>query len=118
MKLYSLVNDTLAKHLDFDLFKKYNVDHNFTELGLSVDPKYRRRRIAEYLLRARKEIGVACGLKLTNIFYSSDYSDKCAESAGFHHEGGLTWEELHKLDPKLVFPNIDSRALTIKTWVF
>ena len=106
------------KKNNLDVYEKYGVDQFYNEGGLSVDPKYRRRRIGEYLLKARKEIGLACGLKLTNVCYSSEYSNKCGLNAGYTLEAKVTYDELRKIDPELVFPNIESRTYTSQTWLF
>ena len=118
MKQYARCSVAFSKHSGLDIYEKYGVNQYFTELGLSVTPKYRQRRIGEFLLSARKEFGPACGLKLSNICYTSDHSNKCGLKAGYTLEGELTWDEMRKIDSGCVFPNIESRAFTNQTWVF
>lgn len=45
--------NVLREHLNLNVFEKYGVNENYTEIGLSVAPHYRGRRIAENILRAR-----------------------------------------------------------------
>ena len=118
MRSYFRCFDAMNKEFGLNVYEKYGVDQYYSEHGLSVSPNFRKRRIGEYLLKARKEIGPACGLKLTNIFYTSDFSNKCGLKAGYTLEGKLTWDELRKIDPECVFPNIESQAYTNQTWVF
>ena len=125
----------MEEHIGSDAFTKYGVERYFTEFGLSVGTDYRRRKIGEHLLRARSvnlvyfatakdlqvcvfprnEVCAVFGFELTSIWFTSDDSDRCGANAGMFLEGELTWGEIEKRDSKLTFPNIRSRALTVRS---
>lgn len=73
-----------------DVFELYNVTHYLNAVGLSVAEKYQGRGVATMLLKARKPLCEACGLKLTRTIYSSESSQHCAERAGFKTDFEIT----------------------------
>lgn len=68
---------------NFDPFEHYNVDKYMIAYGLSVNTKYRGRRIGEYILRARVPLAKAIGVSLTSGGFSAIASQKLALRAGF-----------------------------------
>lgn len=68
---------------NFNIYDHYGVDEYLASHGLSVDKKYRGRRIGDELLKARKLVCQEFGIKVTHSMFSSDYSSKNAERAGF-----------------------------------
>lgn len=66
-----------------DPFEIYNVDKFMSAYGLSVNTKYRGRRIGEYILRARIPVAKAIGVSLTSGSFSSTAAQKQATKVGF-----------------------------------
>lgn len=86
LKLYDLGDVTLSITNDLNEFKHYGVDKYLTAAGLSVAKQYRGRGIGVQLLKTREPFCKEFGIKLTLNRFSSNYSNACADKAGFKLE--------------------------------
>lgn len=68
---------------NFDTFEHYGVTDYLTSFGLSVDRKYRGRSIGDRFLSIRKSICKEYQLKIAHTVFTSDYSNRNADNAGF-----------------------------------
>uniref|UniRef100_A0A182PHW7 N-acetyltransferase domain-containing protein n=1 Tax=Anopheles epiroticus TaxID=199890 RepID=A0A182PHW7_9DIPT len=66
-----------------NLFERYGVDKYLTAYGLSVNTRYRGRGIATEILKARRPICRAFGLRLTSTNFTAIGSQKPAAKIGF-----------------------------------
>lgn len=126
-------------------FEKYGVDKMLASTGITVARKYRELGIGTKFYECRWQIGyiitlfgplkpstwsiilnifsyrkrvaAAFDIKILNAHFSSDYSSKCAEKAGFREDLYFTWEELRDKIPDLAFSGVESKGYFVKTWV-
>ncbi|XP_019879663.1 uncharacterized protein LOC109607629 [Aethina tumida] len=89
-----------------DIYEKFNIDDHLTALGLYVDPKFRGDGVGVEILKTRRELCKAVGIKATFTLFTSNRSQAVARKAGFQDVVNVTFEELEKHDPKLVLPGI------------
>lgn len=82
----------LLLYTNFEPFEHYGVDTFLTSFGLSVSREYRGRRIGDQFLETRKLLCKAYGLKFTQTVFSSDFSNRNADRAGFVTNATLTYE--------------------------
>lgn len=75
---------------NYDPFEYYGVNEYLSSFGLSVDRKYRGRGIGVQLLATRKQLCKAYGLKFSQCTFSSDFSNRNADKAGFELTAALT----------------------------
>lgn len=75
---------------NFDPFERYNVNEHLASFGLSVSRKYRGRAIGDHFMEARKLICKTFGLKISHTIFSSDFSNKNADVAGFQLDVAMT----------------------------
>lgn len=75
------ISDLLYK--DFDPFEHYDVNEYLGSVGLSVDQKYRGRGIGVQFLITRNIVCQEFNIKLSHSIFSSDFSNRNAEKAGF-----------------------------------
>lgn len=68
---------------NFNIFEVYSFDKHLSSIGLVVDKTYRRRGIAEQLLRCRKAICNEFGIRLTSTVFTSNSSNRIADKIGF-----------------------------------
>lgn len=66
-----------------NLFERYGVDKYLTAYGLSVNSRYRGRGIATEILKARRPICRAFGLRLTSTNFTAIGSQIPAAKVGF-----------------------------------
>lgn len=94
-----------------DVFEHYQVDTCLDALGLAVNFRYRGRGIGTEILRARKALCTAVGIKLTSTPFTGGGSQACARKAGFEDNVRVTYEELARAG--FVFPNIKEKAMAV-----
>lgn len=87
----------------FDVFEHFKVDHYLCGAGLCVSSKYRGRKIATELLKARVNLLKALGLTVTSTIYSTIASQKAAVLAGHELKSTTSYEELQKKFPESDF---------------
>lgn len=68
---------------NFNIFEVYGLDKHISSIGLVVNNIYRRRGIAEHLLRCRIPICMEFGIKMTSTVFTSDSSNRVADRVGF-----------------------------------
>lgn len=86
----------VASSLDINEYEKYGADKLLASYGLFVRPEYRRRGIAEKLLRTREEICKIHNVKLTSTVFTTDASNNLADKLGYKLDASkrLSWEKL------------------------
>lgn len=68
---------------NFDSCKHYGVDKYLSSAGLVVIPECRGRGIGEQFLKCRESICKEFGIKLTSTSFTSEFSNRVADRAGF-----------------------------------
>lgn len=68
---------------NFDACEHYGVDKYLGCAGLVVNPKYRGRGIGSHFLNVREAVCREFGIKLTTSSFTSDFSNRNADKAGF-----------------------------------
>lgn len=81
-------------YVDFDPFEYYEVDRILECFGLSVSREYRGRGIGDQLLATRKLLCKEYGLKYSISVFTSDFSNRNADKAGFVTNVTLPYELL------------------------
>jgi RimJ/RimL family protein N-acetyltransferase len=74
----------------FNVFQQYNVDEYLIAYGLCVDSTYRGRGVATEMLKARRPLLKALGLKVTTTAFTGIGSQKAAEKAGYEENFVIT----------------------------
>lgn len=74
----------------FNVFQHYKVEEYLIAYGLCVDTTYRGRGIATEMLKARKPLLEALGLKVTTTAFTGIGSQKAAKKAGFEENFVVT----------------------------
>lgn len=111
-KTVKLINDTLTYIINqADVFEHYQVDTCLFALGLSVNSHYRGRGIGTEILRARRALGTAVGIKLTTNPFTGAGVQSCGRKAGFEENVRFSYEELGSLG--FEFPNIKEKVITV-----
>ncbi|KAJ6650023.1 Phosphatase Herzog, partial [Pseudolycoriella hygida] len=83
-EITEILSDIISiPYTNFDPFTHYGVTEFLASFGLSVDKKYRGRGIGAHFLNARKSICQEFGLKITHTIFTSNFSNKNADKAGF-----------------------------------
>lgn len=85
-KLYNFNDIFNSITENFNEFKHYGVNTYLTGAGLAVAGKYRGLGIGVQLLKTREKFCNEFGIKLTLNRFSSNYSNACADKAGFKLE--------------------------------
>lgn len=57
-------------------------------------------------------------IKLTNTYFSSNFSNQNADNAGFQLDIGYTYADLMKMIPEFNLSNVQANKLTMKTLLF
>lgn len=88
-----------------NVYEKYNTDCTIFGWGLSVSKKYRGRKIASEILRARIPLCKAIGVKLSTTIFTNIISQKCAEGVGFKEDFVITYDDLFEINSGWDFRN-------------
>lgn len=92
----------------FDVYAAYDVDKYLSAYGLCINPEYRGRGIATEMLKARRPILKALGLKVTSTAFTGIGSQTAAKKAGYEDGYVISFSEIEK-----IFPNFDfSKSIT------
>lgn len=70
------------------------------------------------LLVNRKPFCESFGIKATQSFFASDYSNSIADKVGFVVDSEYTMDELNRIYPKIPFNQIEATKLSLKSWNF
>lgn len=73
----------------FDIYQQYDVDKFMTSTGFAVDSKYRGRGIGEQILLSRKPICEEFGIKVTSTVFTSQFSSRIADKAGYKTDNSI-----------------------------
>lgn len=63
----------------------------------------------------RKALGKPFGIKLTSSFFTSVFSNRVADNAGFHLDLECTFGELMKMRPDFKYESIKDEKFSMKT---
>uniref|UniRef100_A0A182W3I9 N-acetyltransferase domain-containing protein n=1 Tax=Anopheles minimus TaxID=112268 RepID=A0A182W3I9_9DIPT len=96
-----------------NLFERYGVDRYLTAYGLSVNNRYRGRGIATEILKARRPICRAFGLRLTSTNFTAIGSQIPAAKIGFQTDLEMKYDEFVKVNPTYTFEGIKSKSLKL-----
>ncbi|XP_040168260.1 uncharacterized protein LOC120903073 [Anopheles arabiensis] len=96
-----------------NLFERYGVDKYLTAYGLSVNSRYRGRGIATEILKARRPICRAFGLRLTSTNFTAIGSQIPAAKVGFKTDLEMQYDEFVKVNPTYTFDGIKSKSLKL-----
>lgn len=66
----------------------------------------------------RKALAKPFGFKLTSTLFTSDFSNRIAEKAGFQSDIEYTCEELKRMFPRVQFGNFKAEKFAVKTLLF
>ncbi|KAJ8918484.1 hypothetical protein NQ315_008181 [Exocentrus adspersus] len=97
-----------------DVFKELNVEEYLTAYGLYVMPEFRGQGIGTELLKARRELCLAVGIKATATVFTSIVSQRTARSAGFQEFVAIDYDDLEKMNPEWSFPGITTLTKSLK----
>ncbi|XP_018574986.1 uncharacterized protein LOC108913832 [Anoplophora glabripennis] len=97
-----------------DIFSELNINEYLTAFGLYVLPKFRGQGIGTEILRARRELCLAVGIKTSATVFTSIISQKNAKQAGFKEFVEIDYDDLEKINPIWNFPGITSFTKSIK----
>ncbi|XP_018574983.1 uncharacterized protein LOC108913830 [Anoplophora glabripennis] len=97
-----------------DIFNELNINEYLTAFGLFVLPKFRGQGIATEILKARRELCLAVGIKASATIFTSIISQKNARQAGFKDFVEIDYDDLEKINPMWNFPGITSFTKSIK----
>uniref|UniRef100_A0A182QW05 N-acetyltransferase domain-containing protein n=1 Tax=Anopheles farauti TaxID=69004 RepID=A0A182QW05_9DIPT len=100
-----------------NLFEKFGVDKYLTAYGLSVNGRYRGRGIATEILKARRPICRAFGLRLTSTNFTAIGSQIPAAKIGFITDLEMPYDEFVKVDPTYTFQGIKSKSIKLMSLV-
>jgi ribosomal protein S18 acetylase RimI-like enzyme len=89
--------------LQFNIYEAYNVDQYLTSYGLCVNPEYRGRGIGTEMLKTRKPILQALGLKITSSPFTSIEVQIAARKAGYKEVYVISYAEIGKTFPRFDF---------------
>uniref|UniRef100_A0A8D8C4G9 (northern house mosquito) hypothetical protein n=1 Tax=Culex pipiens TaxID=7175 RepID=A0A8D8C4G9_CULPI len=95
-----------------DLFERYKAEFLLSSGGLLVMPKYRGFKIATEMLRTRRVICEAMGLKLSATVFTSPGSQTAAKKVGFKEEVVMSYEELRTEHD---FPEVNYKFVKLMT---
>ncbi|XP_030747255.1 dopamine N-acetyltransferase [Sitophilus oryzae] len=89
-RIFGLLNDV---NLELDLFSKYDVDRIFEIRILSVDAGFRGKGIAKELFAQSETVAKQNGFKIMKTDATSLFTQKVAESQGFHVEKSINYHD-------------------------
>ncbi|PNF19854.1 hypothetical protein B7P43_G12513 [Cryptotermes secundus] len=96
-----------------NIFKLYGVTEFLGAFGLVVHPHYRGQGLGVEILRTRRSLGKALGLKVTMTFFSTVQGQKSAEKAGMQLLAQLPYSIFKTEDGKEVYPISVPKTLKI-----
>ncbi|XP_050070948.1 uncharacterized protein LOC126558906 [Anopheles maculipalpis] len=96
-----------------NLFERYGVDKYLTAYGLSVNNRYRGRGIATEILKARRPICRAFGIRLTSTNFTAIGSQIPAAKIGFQTDLEMMYGEFVKVNPTYTFEGIKSKSIKL-----
>lgn len=68
---------------NYDIYKTYDVKVYLDTHILVVNPKYRGRKIGQYLLATNQLICAEFGIRLASATFSSNFSNRIADKVGY-----------------------------------
>uniref|UniRef100_A0A1L8DAK4 N-acetyltransferase domain-containing protein n=1 Tax=Nyssomyia neivai TaxID=330878 RepID=A0A1L8DAK4_9DIPT len=95
------------------IYEKYAVDKYISAWGLFVFPKYRGMGIGGEILKARKPLGKAVGFSVTATQFTSSTSQAVAKKSGFTEDFAISYEDMGKKEPFVVFHNMTSPQIKV-----
>ncbi|XP_045483040.1 uncharacterized protein LOC123688059 [Harmonia axyridis] len=94
--------------------KELEVAEYLTSIGLIVIPEYRGLNIGLQVLSARKMLCEKMGLKVSVTTFTAPESQRLAEKAGYKDLVSLTYDDLQKMKPSSIFPDINKYAKRVR----
>ncbi|XP_032672772.1 uncharacterized protein LOC116844821 [Odontomachus brunneus] len=107
---YKVMSD-LTKQLQ--LYERYGVEKYMFAVGLSVAPAFRGYGLGTDLLKTRDKIGREYNIRMTSTAFTSPFSKKSAERAGFELLLSRDYTDLVDENGKEYFPGIQKFSNTI-----
>lgn len=127
-------------HEKVNICEKYNIETYISSMGLAVNSKYRGLGLSQRLLETRylnysiynliysylqcshfcyrKLLAKPFGFKLTNTVFTSDFSNRNADKAGFQLDLEFTYDEIKKIFPEIELGDINAKKISMKTLLF
>ena len=87
----------------YNVYNSFSVKQYLHGFGLGVRKEYRGRGIAVELLKSRKMLMEAYGIKVTFTSFSTLNSQKSAQKAGYVEVSSISFEDLQKILPEFDF---------------
>ncbi|KAI4465208.1 n-acetyltransferase-related [Holotrichia oblita] len=97
-----------------DPFSKFNITEYLDAMGLYVPPKFRGEGLGYELLKARKALCRACGLKVSITLFTSAISQKLADRVGFKDLYAIDYVDLEKVNPAFKYPGIQEHTKSLR----
>ncbi|KAK4880261.1 hypothetical protein RN001_008407 [Aquatica leii] len=95
-------------------FEVLDTDVLIGGFGIYVLPEFRGQNIGLELLKTRKDLGKAVGIKASVTVFTAAYSQILAEQAGFKVLYEISYEDIEKINSRLAFPGIQNHTKMIK----
>jgi GNAT superfamily N-acetyltransferase len=96
-----------------NIFEKYGVTEFLSAFGLYVHPDFRGQGLGTEILKARKQLGKALGLKVTMTFFTTKQGQRAAKKAGMELLAELPFDIFKTEDGKEVYHNMNPKTLKI-----
>lgn len=96
-----------------NIFERYGVTEFLAAFGLVVHPDYRRQGLGVEILKTRKILGKALGLKVTMTFFTTVEGQKSAKKAGMQLLAEIPYNSFKTEDGMEVYPISIPKTLMI-----
>ena len=96
-----------------NIFETYGVTEFLTAFGLYVHPDFRGQGLGTEILRTRKNLGKALGLKVTESFFTTNQGQRSAQKAGMELLAEIPYITFKTEDGKEVYTNMNPKTLKI-----
>lgn len=100
-----------------NIFDELKINHYLNACGLVTLPEFRGHSIGLEVLKAREPLSKAMGIPASMTLFTAIASQKLAARVGFKEWYVVSYDDLAKLDPPYIFPNISNHTKDCKTMV-
>ncbi|CAG7824551.1 unnamed protein product [Allacma fusca] len=96
-----------------NIYEEFNIDRYADWFLVSVDKKYRGRRLAQELYKRSINLAKEKGLPLVKCIFSSPYSRKAGANLGFQELGSVRGTEAVDENGEKIFPNVSPDQVVV-----
>ncbi|KAF5293139.1 hypothetical protein FQA39_LY13749 [Lamprigera yunnana] len=113
LQLHGRASCQLFESMDYltdqnDTFSKLNSDFLLSGLGLYVLPEFRGQGVGLEIIKARDDLCKAVGIPAIVTVFTSHFSQRIAEVAGYKMISEISYDDLKKANPHFKFTEINN----------